>query len=72
MRFCSRVLYVVNDGWRVRYLHWVTVALVGVFAFHALENVGHHSFSSDLYCREQFLNYLVMFVVLGFCVWGSF
>jgi hypothetical protein len=29
MRFCSRVSCVVNDGWRVRCLHWVAVVLVG-------------------------------------------
>jgi hypothetical protein len=65
MRFCSRVLYVVNDGWLVRCLHWVAVVLVGFFAFHALGSVGTHSFSSDLYFREQFCTYLRMFVVLG-------
>jgi hypothetical protein len=55
MRFCSRVVYVVNVGWRVHCLHWVAVVLVVFFAFHALVSVGPHSFSSDLYCREQFL-----------------
>jgi hypothetical protein len=35
------------------------------FAFHALGSFEPHSFSSDLYCREQFLTYLRMFVVLG-------
>jgi hypothetical protein len=50
MRFYSQVLYVVNDGWRVRYLHWVAVVLVGLFAFHALGNVGPHSFSNDVCC----------------------
>jgi hypothetical protein len=33
MRFRSRVLYVVNDGWRVRCLQWVAVVLVGFFRF---------------------------------------
>jgi predicted ferric reductase len=65
MRFCSRFLYVVNDGWRVRCLHWVAVVLVGFFAFHALGSVGPHSFSSDLYCTQQFLTFLWLFVVLG-------
>jgi hypothetical protein len=50
MRFCCRVLYVVNDGWRVRCLHWVAVVLVGFFAFYALGSVGTHSFSSDVCC----------------------
>jgi hypothetical protein len=54
MRFCSRVLCVVNDGWRFRCLHWVAVVLVGFFAIHALGGVGPRSFSSDLYCGEQF------------------
>jgi hypothetical protein len=53
MRFCSRILYAVNDGWRVRALHWVAVVLVGLFASHALGSVGPQWFSSDLYCRDQ-------------------
>jgi hypothetical protein len=30
---CSRVLCVVDEGWRVRCLHWVAVVLVGFSAF---------------------------------------
>jgi hypothetical protein len=33
MRFCGRALCVVNDGWRVRCLHWVAVVLVGFFRY---------------------------------------
>jgi hypothetical protein len=38
MRFCGRVLCVVNDGWRVRCLHLVAVVLV-VFPLFTLWEV---------------------------------
>jgi hypothetical protein len=58
MRFCSsRFLCVVNDGWRVRCLHWVAVVLVVFSLFTLWEVLG--LIRSLVTCIVEFLTYVI-------------
>jgi hypothetical protein len=68
MRSCSRVLHVVNDGWRVRCLHWVAVVLVGFFAFSRSGKCWTSFILEGPVLWRAIFTYLWMFVVLEGCV----